>query len=236
GSTANVVGIVDTGIDYTHPDLAQNLWTAPQNFTVNLGGFNVTCHTGDVGFNAITRTCDPRDDNNHGTHVAGTIAARGNNSAGVVGVNWVGRVMALKFLDASGNGSTSDAVDAIEFAIQAKAALGSAANVRVLSNSWGDPGFSQTLLSEINKANPNNILFVAAAGNSGQNNDTTPFYPASFSAPNIIAVAATDNRDQLAGFSNYGNTAVDLGAPGVAILSTTIGNTYQYFSGTSMAK
>jgi subtilisin family serine protease len=144
--------------------------------------------------------------------------------------------MALKFLDATGTGTTSDAINAIEFAIQAKSAFaaGAAANVRVLSNSWGGGGFSQGLLDEVNKANSDGMLFVAAAGNSASNNDVTPSYPASLTAPNVLAVAATNNADQLASFSNFG-TSVQLAAPGVDILSTTIGNGYQFFSGTSMA-
>jgi serine protease len=109
------------------------------------------------------------------------------------------------------------------------------ANVRVLSNSWGGGGFSQALLDEINAANARDMLFVAAAGNNGTNNDTTPFYPANYAAPNVVAVAATDNRDARASFSNYGTTTVDLGAPGVDVLSTIIGASYAYFSGTSMA-
>jgi subtilisin family serine protease len=234
GSRANVVTVVDTGVDYTHPDLAANMWTAPAAFTVNIGGTAITCPAGSHGFNAITRTCDPMDDNNHGTHVSGTIGGAGNNSMGVTGVNWTASVMGTKFLDSTGSGSTSDAVNAIEFAIQAKSRFGSAANVRVLSNSWGGSGFSQVLLDEINKANTNGMLFVAAAGNNGSNNDTTPTYPASFSAPSIVTVAATDNTDRLASFSNFGQS-VHLAAPGVLILSTTIGNSYQYFSGTSMA-
>ena len=141
----------------------------------------------------------------------------------------------MKFLDSTGSGSISNAVNAIEFAIQAKKAFGAAANVRVLSNSWGGGGFSQTLLDEIKKANSSDMLFVAAAGNSAANNDVTPFYPASFVAPNVIAVAASDSSDLRASFSNYGVTSVHLAAPGVSILSTMPGNGYQYLSGTSMA-
>ena len=143
GSRVHVVGVIDTGIDYTHPDLAANVWSAPSAFQVTVGGQTITCQAGTHGFNAITRTCDPRDDQFHGTHVAGTIGAVGNNGVGVVGVNWVANMMGLKFLGSSGSGSTSDAIAAIEFAIQAKAAfaLSGAANVRVLSNSWGGGGY-----------------------------------------------------------------------------------------------
>jgi hypothetical protein len=179
--------------------------------------------------------CDPLDDNNHGSHTSGTIGASGDNGVGVTGVNWTASIMGVKFLNASGSGSTAGAINSIEFTIQAKQIFGANANVRVLSNSWGGGGFSQALLDEINKANANNMLFVAAAGNNGSNNDISAFYPASYNAPNVVAVAATDNRDQLASFSNFGATAVDLGAPGVNVLSTTIGNNYSFFSGTSMA-
>jgi len=235
GSRANVVAVVDTGIDYNHADLAANVWSAPTSFTVTIGGQNITCAAGTHGFNAITNTCDPLDDNNHGSHCSGTIGAVGNNGVGVAGVNWTASIMGAKFLNSGGSGTTAGAINAIEFTIQAKQIFGANANVRVLSNSWGGGGFSQALLDEINKANANNMLFVAAAGNNGSNNDSAPFYPASYNAPNVVAVAATDNRDQKASFSNFGATSVDLGAPGVNVLSTTIGNTYSFFSGTSMA-
>src|SRR3989449_11253996 len=145
--------------------------------------------------------------------------------------------MGSKFLDATGTGTTADAINAIEFVVQAKAAFAatSGANVRVLSNSWGGGAFSQALLDEINRANANDMLFVAAAGNSSSNNDVVPHYPSGFNAPNVVAVAATDNTDALPGFSNFGSTSVHLGAPGVDILSTTRNNTYSYFSGTSVA-
>jgi subtilisin family serine protease len=236
GSRTNVVTVIDTGVDYTHQDLAANMWSAPASFTVTIAGAPITCAAGTHGFNAIARTCDPKDDNNHGSHVAGTIGGQGNNTLGVTGINWDASIMAAKFLDATGSGSTSDAINAIEFAIQARNAFAASAgaNVKVLSNSWGGGGFSQGLLDEINKANASGMLFVAAAGNSASNNDVTPSYPASFNAPNVVAVAATNNVDQLASFSNFG-TSVHLAAPGVDILSTTIGNGYQFFSGTSMA-
>jgi subtilisin family serine protease len=232
GSPASVVGVVDTGVAYTHPDLAGNVWSASGAFSVTIGGTTITCAAGTHGFNAITKTCDPLDDNDHGTHVSGTIGAAGNNSAGVVGVNWTASILGLKFLDKNGSGSTSDAINAIEFAVQLKES--GLANVRVLSNSWGGGGFSQLLLDQIKRANASDMLFVAAAGNSGKNNDTTPHYPSSYDAPNVVAVAATDNRDALASFSNYGATSVDLGAPGVYIAST-VRSGYGYMSGTSMA-
>ncbi len=237
GSRGNVAAVIDTGIDYTHPDLAANVWSAPSAFTVTIGGRNITCPAGSHSFNAITNVCDPLDDNNHGSHVSGTIGAVGNNGVGVVGVNWTASIMGSKFLDVSGSGTTANAINAIEFAIQAKAAFSTtgAANVRVLSNSWGGGAFSQALLDEINKANANEMLFVAAAGNSASDNDVTPHYPSSYNTPNMVAVAATDNTDALASFSNFGATSVHLGAPGVNILSTIIGGNYDYLSGTSMA-
>ncbi len=237
GGAAHVVGIVDTGIDYKHPDLQPNIWSAPNSFTIALNGSPVTCASGTHGFNAITGTCDPMDDYMHGTHVAGIIGAAGNNNLGVVGVNWTTSMMGLKFLDSQGSGYVSDAMTAMEFAVQVKAffATTSAADIRILSNSWGGTGFSQALQDEIDEAARNDMLFVAAAGNSNSNNDLQPTYPASFNRPNMIAVAATDNNDALASFSNYGPTSVHLGAPGVAVLSTLPGGTYGYLSGTSMA-
>ena len=236
GSRNTVVGIVDTGIDYSHPDVAGNVWSAPASFSVTLGGQRITCAAGTHGFNAIARTCDPLDDHFHGTHVAGTIGAVANNGAGVAGVNWFASMMGLKFLSANGSGTVANAINAIEFAIQAKAAFpGGGANVRVLSNSWAGAAFSQALLDEINRAAQNEMLFVAAAGNSATDNDAVPTYPASYAAPNVIAVAATDNQDSLASFSNYGATSVHLGAPGVKVLSTIPGPGYEFFSGTSMA-
>ncbi len=237
GSPSVVVGVVDTGIDFNHPDLAPNVWSAPAAFTVTIGGQSITCPKGSHGFNAVNNTCDPMDDHNHGSHVSGTIGAAGNDGVGVVGVNWTTSIMGLKFLSSSGNGSVSDAIDAVEFAIQAKQAFASTggANVRVLSNSWGGGGFSQALLDQIKKANDNAMLFTAAAGNNNKNNDSTAFFPANYNAPNVVSVAATDNRDAKSSFSNYGASTVHLGAPGTAILSTVRNGGYSFFNGTSMA-
>jgi subtilisin family serine protease len=237
GSASNVVAVIDTGVDYTHGDLGANMWSAPAAFTVTIGGVAITCQAGTHGYNAIARTCDPMDDHDHGTHVAGTIGAAGNNVVGVTGVNWVTSMMALKFLNSEGSGTVADAIDAVEFAMQAKrvfAATGGA-NVRVLSNSWGGDEFSQALLDQINEAAAENMLFVAAAGNSGLPNDLIPTYPASYQAPNVVAVAATTNTDARAYFSNYGRTLVHLGAPGDNILSTIRGGGFSFKSGTSMA-
>jgi subtilisin family serine protease len=224
GTASVVVGVVDTGVDYTHPDLAANIWT--NDGTVN------RCPAGTHGYNVLLKSCDPLDDHNHGTHVSGTIGAVGNNGVGVVGVNWNTRIMGLKFLGASGSGSTSGAIAAIDWALKAKAA---GVNLRVLSNSWGGGGYSNALANAIDKAGANDVLFVAAAGNAARNNDTTPFYPCSYHAANEICVAAIDKTDSLAYFSNYGVNSVDLAAPGRDIVSTVIGGGYASFSGTSMA-
>jgi hypothetical protein len=232
GSASVVIGVVDTGVGYNHPDLAANIWSNPGG----VGG----CPAGTHGYNALAGTCDPMDDDDHGSHVSGTIGAVGNNGTGVVGVNWQTSIIGLKFLDSTGSGTILGAVAAIDFAVRAK---GAGVNVRVLSASWGGTGSSQTLLNEIVKAGNAGILFVTAAGNSAANVDSTPFYPCAYTAANLICVAATDQRDGRASFSNYGATSVDLGAPGVNILSTvmpgtgTVGSSleYDYYAGTSMA-
>ena len=173
------------------------------------------------------------DDNGHGTHVSGTIAAVGNNSLGVAGVNWSASIMALKFMDSTGSGYLSDAIRAINYATMERTQYG--VNVRVINASWGGGGFSAAMQTAIQAAGDAGILFVAAAGNSGTNNDVTAQYPANYTPANVISVAATDQNDQLASFSCYGATTVDLAAPGVSIYSTLPNNRYGYYSGTSMA-
>lgn len=228
GDASIVVAVVDTGVDYTHQDLAANMWKNPGGIC---GG-----PAGTHGFNAILNTYDPKDDHGHGTHVAGTIGASGNNGLGIAGVNWLTSIMALKFLDSAGSGTTANAVSAIDFAVHAKDA---GINVRVINASWGGGPFDAALRDEIELANSKNILFVAASGNSGVSTDSTPFYPANYGidplTPNVISVAATDKNDLLASFSNYGASTVHLGAPGAEIVSTYPGNIYAYMSGTSMA-
>ena len=244
GSRANVVGIVDTGIDYNHPDLAANVWSAPSSFTVQIDGQSITCAAGSHGFNVLNMTCDPMDDNHHGTHVAGTIGAVGNNGIGVTGVNQTASLMGLKFLNTLGFGTTADALNALEFAVQVKASFAqtSGANLRVLNNSWGGDGYSQAMLDQISRTRDADMLFVAAAGNDGHNLETKPAFPASYSnygASSVITVAATNNMDALTAFgnsaSNWGRFSVHLGAPGVDVLSTIPNNQYAFFSGTSMA-
>ena len=233
GDPAVVVGVIDSGIDYNHADLQANMWHNPFEIPDNGIDDDGNGIVDDVyGANFITGDGDPMDDADHGTHVAGTIAAVGNNGTGVTGVAWNARLMALKFLGSDGTGLLSDAISAINYAISMKQR---GVNVRVLNASWGANQFVSSLQTAINNAGNNGILFVAAAGNDGANNDSVPTYPANFTSSNIIAVAATDANDRLAGFSNYGATSVDLGAPGVNIYSTLPGDTYGLLSGTSMA-
>jgi serine protease len=233
GSGEVVVGVVDTGIDYNHQDLAANMWRNPGEVPGNGVDDDGNGYVDDVhGWNAVANNGNPWDDNVHGTHCAGTIGARGDNGVGVVGVNWDVKLMALKFLSAGGTGTTSDAIEAIQYAVAMK---NRGVNLRVLSNSWGGGAFSQALLDAINAAAAADILFVAAAGNNSSNNDASPHYPSSYDAPNVVVVASTTRTDGLSSFSNYGATSVDLGAPGSDILSTTPNNTYSLLSGTSMA-
>ncbi|PYT14876.1 MAG: hypothetical protein DMF51_07755 [Acidobacteria bacterium] len=228
GDRAVVVGVVDSGIDYTHPDLAANIWTNPGEIPGNgidddQNGFVDDVH----GWDFYNNDNDPMDDFGHGTHVAGTIGAVGNNSIGITGVAWRVSLVPLKFLNAGGHGSTSAAVAAIDYA----AGLG----VDVLNNSWGSYDFSQTLMDAIRAAGDAGVVFVAAAGNEGVNTDLQPFFPAGYDLPNVISVAATNSYDNKAGFSNYGPNSVDLAAPGVDIFSTLPGGIYGPLSGTSMA-
>ncbi len=233
GSRDIVVAVIDTGVDYTHPDLVANIWTNPGEIAGNGIDDDANGVIDDVhGFNAITNGGDPMDDNNHGTHCSGTLGGHGNNAQGVAGVNWEVSIMAIKFLSGAGSGTTADAIEGINYAVTMKNA---GVNLRVLSNSWGGGAFSQALLDSINAAGAADMMFVAAAGNSGSNNDATPSYPASYTSANIVAVASTDRNDAMASSSSYGLTTVDLGAPGVSILSTVPGNAYAVFSGTSMA-
>jgi serine protease len=276
GKMTTVVGIIDTGIDYTHPDLYLNVWINQGEIPSTLGvvdtdsdgiitfrdlnnsansgvvsdrNGNGRIDAGDlladsrwadhtdqdgngymddlVGWNFVNNTNNPFDDNSHGTHVAGTIGAIGNNGVGVTGINWQVSIAALKFLDSSGSGSTSNAVLALNYA--------TAKGIKITNNSWGGGGFSQSMFNAISAARNAGAVFVAAAGNSGSNNDTTANYPSNYAVDNVVAVAATDRNDQLASFSSYGANTVDLAAPGVSILSTTPNNTYSSYSGTSMA-
>jgi subtilisin family serine protease len=288
GSLRVTVGVIDTGVDYTHPDLYLNIWLnqgeIPDSLTVvdtdvdgritfydlndaanstwvsDLNG-NGYIDAGDlladsawvdggdtdgntfqddlIGWDFVNADNDPFDDNNHGTHVSGTIGAVGNNANGVVGVNWNAQIMGLKFLDFTGTGFTADAVSAINYATMMRNRYDASggtqgANIVLTSNSWSGGGFSNSLQNAIAASGDANMLFVAAVGNANSDNDASPVYPATYDLDNIIAVAATDRNDARASFSSYGATTVDLGAPGVSVLSTVPGG-YASFDGTSMA-
>lgn len=228
GSSNVTIGVIDTGVDYNHQDLAANIWTNPGEMPGNGIDDDHNGYIDDIhGWNFYNNTDNVFDDNGHGTHVSGTIGALGNNGVGVTGVNWSVKIAALKFLNSRGSGSTSGAIAAVNYA--------NIMGFKITNNSWGGGGYSQSLYDAISRANTNGNLFVAAAGNSGVNIDSSPSYPASYNLPNIISVAATDKNDLLASFSNYGATSVDLSAPGVSIYSTTPNSTYSTYSGTSMA-
>jgi subtilisin family serine protease len=231
GSDDVVVAVLDTGVDYTHEDLRENMWLRPAGMIPYQD--NELGTVDDVrGFNAVDNASDPMDDNGHGTHCAGIIGAEGENNLGIAGVNWKVKIMPLKFMNAGGSGTTKDAIEAINYAIERKKA---GVNVRIISASWGSTQRSRALEDIIRKAYENDILFVAAAGNSSVNNDRSPHYPSSYKVPNVVGVAALNRNDELASFSNYGAKSVALGAPGVDILSTWLGNSYEEKSGTSMA-
>jgi subtilisin family serine protease len=233
GSHSVVVAVIDTGVDYTHPDLAANIFTNALDCNTdgvdNDGdGYVDDCH----GIDTVNGDSDPMDDNDHGTHVAGTIGAVGNNAAGVAGVSWSVTILPCKFLDASGSGSTAGAIACLDYVAAVK---DHGVNVVATNNSWGGGLYSQALKDAIQAHQQRGILFVAAAGNSGYDNDSLQTYPCTYDLSNILCVAATDASDGRAYFSNYGSTTVHLGAPGVGILSTTRGGTYKTFDGTSMA-
>lgn len=228
GSADVVVASIDTGVDFTIPDLAPNMWTN----TAELNGKEGVDDDGngvvdDIhGYNAITDKGDMKDDHGHGSHTSGTIAAKGNNGVGVVGVAYNSRIMGVKFLSASGGGTLADAVKSVDYTTRMK--------VDMTSNSWGGGGYSEALYDAIKRAQDAGILFIAAAGNSSANNDTDPEYPASYDLDNIISVAAIDNAGEMAYFSCFGKTTVDVAAPGVNIYST-LPSGFDSWSGTSMA-
>jgi subtilisin family serine protease len=227
GDGSVVVAVTDTGVDFTHPDLAAQRWVNPLD-PVNGADDDGNGLVDDwSGWDWVNDDNSPFDDNRHGTHVAGTIGATGNNGVGVVGVNWNVRIMALKFLNSAGSGTTADAIDATLYAADHDA--------DVASNSWGGGPYDQALRDAIEYGASRGMLFVAAAGNDASNNDTTASYPASYGLEAVLAVAATDHNDSMAFFSNYGAKSVDLGAPGVGIYSTVPGSSYQSLDGTSMA-
>ena len=227
-----LIAVIDTGIDYTHPELKDNMWVNTAELNGQAGvdddangvvddiyGANFT--------DAKQTTGNPMDDNGHGTHCAGVIAARGDNGAGVVGVAWKAKLLASKFLDANGNGTLENAIKAVDYATKMGA--------KIMSNSWSGGGFSQILQDTVQKTHDAGAVFVVAASNNGESNDVRPAYPASYPIPNIISVAAVDSRGQVPDFSNYGVKTVHVAAPGKDIYSTVKGGAFETLSGTSMA-
>jgi thermitase len=231
GSGDIVIAILDSGVEYTHVDLVNNIWTRPASMMPyrdrDLGTID------DVhGYDATNNDGDPLDENGQGTSCAGIIGADCGNNLGTCGVNWKIQIMPLKFLNAGGFGNIADAVEAINYAIDRKRA---GVNLRVINASWGLTQPSRALEDVIRKAYENGILFAVASGSTNTNNDTSPRYPAGYGIGNIISVAATDRSGKLVQFSNYGAKSVHLAAPGKDILTTTLGNDYEQRSGTSMA-
>lgn len=232
GSANIIVGVIDTGIDYDHEDLKTNIWLNPgesgggkenNNIDDDGNGYKDDYR----GWNFIYKSNDPYDDNDHGTHCAGTVGGVGNNGKGVAGVNWNVKLMALKFLGSDGSGGTAEAAEAIIYAVDNGA--------KVLSNSWGGGDASQVLRDAIQYAHDRGVLFIAAAGNDSKNTDASANYPSNYEVPNVVSVASNDNGDNISSFSNYGRRTVDLSAPGSNIYSTRPLSRYQRLSGTSMA-
>jgi len=244
GNSGLVIAVIDTGIDYTHPDLAGNIWSNPGDPDCTSGsdndhnGYAADCR----GWNFVGNNNNPMDDDGHGTHVSGIIGAVGNNAIGISGVIWNVKLMPLKILDATGEGTVADEAAAIEYAI--------AKGAKIINASFAGDTFSNTEQSAIAAANASGVLFVTAAGNGdtgGSDDDVTPVYPGNYDLPNMISVAATDEQDMLASFSNYGKNTVQVAAPGVDILSTvppalsrtfcgaSPASGYEYCDGTSMS-
>jgi subtilisin family serine protease len=232
GSNSIVIGEVDTGVEYTHPDLAANIWSNPGG----IGG----CPAGTHGYNVIAATCDPMDDDTvyggHGTHVAGIMGAVGNNGIGVTGVNQSATILPVKWVSSGGSGTTSNLIAGLDWLLSAKNA---GVNVRVVNDSevFVGTAYSQALSDEIDLLGQNGILFVTAAGNTSDNNDNPAVrrYPCGYARPTEICVAASNQQDALPSWANYGITSVDLAAPGDNVYSTVRGGSYGYISGSSMA-
>lgn len=233
GSKNIVVAVLDSGIDYTHKDLKNNMWINPQEKVNGLDDDNNGYIDDIYGWNFVSDNANPKttSSSNHGSHVAGIIGATGSDNTGIVGMAPNVRMMALRFIGDSGTGSTSGAIRGIDYAVSKR--------VFAINNSWGSSGTSRALGDAILRAEKAGVLFLVAAGNGsnhvGFNIDRTPWYPASYSNSNVLSVAATGMNDNLTAFSNFGFAKVDVAAPGAQILSTISNQAYQNMSGTSMA-
>ncbi len=228
GSKDVVVAVIDTGIDYTHPDLKDNMWVNEGEIPENEIDDDGNGYVDDVhGWDFVNKKVNGLDDHSHGTHCAGTIGAKGNNEIGVVGVNWDVSLMAVKFISRFGRGDLSNGIKSIDYAVKMGA--------NVLSNSWGGASYSRALEKAIEKARKKEILFIAAAGNNNSNSDRKSLYPANYNLDNVISVGAMTSQGKRASFSNSGKRTVHVFAPGHKVVSTVLKGKYKSFSGTSMA-
>jgi hypothetical protein len=227
-TSCSKIAVLDTGTQNAHPDLKGNVWHNSGEKNNNGKDDDKNGYVDDYyGVNLVKGKGNGADDEGHGTHVSGIIAGHGNNALGIAGLCWTAKVMPVKFMDSHGRGSTSDAIAGIAYAVKQGA--------KIINCSFGSSSKSKSLQDEVDYAKKKGALLVVAAGNDGNDIDSKPSYPASFSEGNILTVAATTSLNQLASFSNYGHTDVDLGAPGSNILSTYINSQYKTLSGTSMA-
>ncbi|MBD3392432.1 MAG: S8 family serine peptidase [Chitinivibrionales bacterium] len=228
GRSHVVIGIIDTGIDYLHPDLAAHMWINEDEVPGNGRDDDNNGYVDDVhGYDFVHRRGDPRDDHYHGTVMAGIAGAVTHNEEGIAGVMHDVSLMAVKGLGSTGYGFTSDLIACIYYAVDNGA--------DVINASWGSARYTRALYDAIAYAGAHDVIFVAAAGNWRRDNDREPFYPASYDLDNILSVAASDSLDSLASFSHWGAATVDLAAPGASVISTYPGGRYVRTSGTSMA-